>query len=323
VAGSGSLFDRIRAACRAVAEGARCVRIDPDGLAALAHRLPEALAQPPALDPAHLPLGSDDTTLAFVLTLDSVNFGSGWFPYLRKRPGLSGYFTIATGLKQRFERKGPWSARELRSLGAPELAVVLGQEPCPPEVSELMELFARALRDLGELLEARYAGRYAALLESAGGSAECLVARLAEMPLYRDVARYAGTEVPFYKRAQLAAADLALALGGQGLGRFEDLDRLTLFADNLVPHVLRLEGALVYDAGLLRRIEAGEEIPAGSPEEVEIRAGAVHAVELLVAGIRARGGRATARELDFVLWNRGQRPEFKARPRHRTRTSFY
>ncbi len=38
----------------------------------------------------------------------------------------------------------------------------------------------------------------------------------------------------FYKRAQIVASDLALA----GVARFADLDRLTIFADNLVPHVL-------------------------------------------------------------------------------------
>ena len=48
----------------------------------------------------------------------------------------------------------------------------------------------------------------------------------------------------FYKRAQIVAADLALA----GVARFRDLDRLTIFADNLVPHVLRCDGVLVYDA---------------------------------------------------------------------------
>ena len=33
-----------------------------------------------------------------MLVLDSINFGSGWFPTLRKRPGMSGYFTVASSL---------------------------------------------------------------------------------------------------------------------------------------------------------------------------------------------------------------------------------
>ena len=29
------------------------------------------------------------------------------------------------------------------------------------------------------------------------------------------------------------------------------------------------------------------------------------------------------RRLDYLLWHRGQRPEIKAHPRHRTRCSYY
>jgi len=55
----------------------------------------------------------------YVITLDAINFGSGWFPYVEKRPGLSGYFTVAHALREHFEARGPWSAAEL----APRLRV--------------------------------------------------------------------------------------------------------------------------------------------------------------------------------------------------------
>ena len=42
----------------------------------------------------------------FTLTLDAINFGSGWFPTLRKRPGCSGYFTVAWALTDRFRADG-------------------------------------------------------------------------------------------------------------------------------------------------------------------------------------------------------------------------
>jgi hypothetical protein len=80
---------------------------------------------------------------------------------------------------------------------------------------------------------------------------------------------------------------------------------------------------LVYEASLARRIDAEELLPAGSLEEVEIRAVAVHAVERCVAEIVRGGGRATAQALDSVLWTRGQRAEIKAHPRHRTRSVYY
>ena len=126
-------------------------------------------------------------------------------------------------------------------------------------------------------------------MSQAAGSAATLVETLANMPLYRDESRYAGRMIPFYKRAQITASDLASAFGGKGFGAFRDLDDLTLFADNLVPHVLRCAGVLIYDAALALRIDAAENIEAGSRPEVEIRAVAVHAVERLVARMRDAG----------------------------------
>jgi hypothetical protein len=55
------------------------------------------------------------------------------------------------------------------------------------------------------------------------------------------------------------------------------------------------------------------------PEEVEIRACAVHAVELIVA---ARPG-SVAADVDELLWLRGQQPSYKASPRHRSRCTAY
>ena len=65
-----------------------------------------------------------------------------------------------------------------------------------------------------------------------------------------------------------------------------------MFADNLVPHVLRVDALLTYDDKLLDRIDRGELIEHDSPEEIEISACALRAVELLAeqrAG--AAGGR--------------------------------
>jgi len=315
--------DAVREACAAVMAEARHVRIDPARLDAVAAELAEAPPPAPSLDPAHHHLGDPAATLAYVLTLDAINFGSGWFPFLRKRPGLSGYFTVATGLAERFAARGPWSARELGALEPGELAEVLGQDLQVPEVAELLDLFARALRDLGRFLREGYGGRFEGPAEEAAGSAQALVSILARMPFFADVECWRGGRVPFYKRAQLTAADLSLALGGEGLGAFRDLERLTIFADNLVPHVLRCEGVLVYDAALAARIDAGELLPAHGEEEIEIRAGAVHACEELVAALRGRGVATTARDVDYLLWNRGQAPALKARARHRTRTVFY
>ena len=92
----------------------------------------------PELDPElHLLDGPLETRAAFFLTLDAINFGSGWFPTLRKRPGSSGYYTVAWALADHFRAHGPWSPEELELLDGRRVAAVLEQEPA----HELMELY--------------------------------------------------------------------------------------------------------------------------------------------------------------------------------------
>jgi hypothetical protein len=303
-----------------VAAEAEQVHLCADCLPAYAASL--AFISPPSYDAEHHFAGSPEATLAYILTLDAVNFGSGYFPHLQKRPGMSGYFTVATALKEHFERHGPLSAEELGKLTPRDCGRLFGQDFDDEVRLELMRLYAQALNDLGDYLLGDFGGEFTALIAAAERSAARLLELLAEMPYFQDVARYHGFSAPFYKRAQITASDLALAFGGEGYGEFHDLDDLTVFADNLVPHVLHLDGVLDYAPALAARIDAGV-LPAGSAEEVEIRAVALHAVELLVQTFSEQGRHVSARALDYLLWNRGQEPRYKEKPRHRTRTVFY
>lgn len=300
----------LRAACAEVASRARFVDIDVDVIPAYAEALPLP-ADASAGRPESLAAIARDRQAAYWLTLDAINFGSGWFPTLRKRPGRSGYHTIAAGLSERFDARGPWSADELAEIDVGEVASTLGQDPD----HELMALFARSLRDLGAHVATEHAGRFVAISDGSNGSAVALAAELGGWDAFADTSAYDELAIPFLKRAQIAAADLHRA----GVTRFADLDRLTMFADNLVPHVLRLDGVLRFDEDLAARIDREELIPHGSPEEVEIRACALHAVELIAA---ERPG-ACAAIIDQVLWTRGGEPHYKARPRHRSRCTAY
>jgi len=307
---SASIPDRVRSACEWVAGRARSVRIEAAALVPYAAGLP-GTAEPPAPDPeTELVEGDREARTAFVLCLDAINFGSGWWPTIRKRPGRSGYFTIAAGLAERFREQGPWTAEELTELRATDIAGVLGQDAGHP----LMAHYAAALNDAGEHVSADHAGRFEAVVEAAQDSAPALADLLAEWRAFADVSTYEGRSVPFFKRAQIAAADLAR----MGVAKLRDLDRLTAFADNLVPHVLRLDGVLRLDPALEARIEAGELLAHGSPEEVELRACAVQAIELL-ATITA----LTPAEIDGVLWNRGAGERYKSHPRPRSRNTAY
>jgi hypothetical protein len=292
-----AISDEVRAFAAAAMKDARWVTIDED-------RIPHVARGPePELDPAsHFLEGTEDEVAAYLLTLDAINFGSGWFPTLRKRVvdgrTVSGYFTVAHGLTDKFRATGPWTNDELRAMTTDEIAMTLGQTPA----NELMALFAQALRQLGAFLQDRTPLQ---LIHQAGGSAQRLAATVAQMPMWNDAG--------FYKRAQILTNDLQLA----GVASFGDIDALTIFVDNMVPHVLRCDGVLVYEDELAAIVD-GERILTNGAMEREIRAAAVHAC----VRIAERLGVAE-RVLDVWLWNRGQQPEYKARPRHRSRSVFY
>jgi hypothetical protein len=304
----GRLADHVRASCAQLAAGARSVRIDLERLDAYDAGGPGGghAVSDPGLDPVRHYLDGPPADVAmYMLALDTINFGSGWFPTLAKRVdpaggrAVSGYFTVAWNLADRFRVDGAFSNDDLRAMRTDQLATILGQRAD----HELMSLYAQALRELGRFLGDR---SVLDLVGQAGGSADRLAAILAGSLAFYD-------DRGFFKRAQIAGNDLALA----GVARFDDLDELTIFPDNLVPHVLRCDGILVYESGLAARID-GEHLLSAGREEREIRACAVHACELLSARLGV-----PPRVLDMWLWTRGQDPAIKARPRHRCRTVYY
>ncbi len=266
------LAEEVRAHCARVAAGARHVTIHPG-----AARYGSGQA---GLDPElHRLDAPREEIVRYVLILDAVNFGSGYFEELgTDTDALTAALTA---------RGAPWTAAELRSLSVAEVAGVLGL----PSEHELTGLYAAALRELGIWLHEPL---------ELGRSAQAFAASL-PFPL----------DPGFHKRAQIAANDLVLA----GVAAFDDVDRLTVFADNVLPHVLRCDGVLEYAPALAARIDAGEELAHGSPEEIELRACAVHACEQLAA---AAG--VPPRTLDNWLWHRGR--DLPGRP-HRTRTTAY
>src|SRR3954453_19180137 len=116
-----ALPDDIRAACAGVAANSRHVRVAAEeAIERYARTLPAASPPAPDLEGATL-----EERAAFSLTLNAINFGSGWFPTLRKTSGLSGFRTIEAGLRAR----GPWTAAELNSIETREVAETFGQDP--------------------------------------------------------------------------------------------------------------------------------------------------------------------------------------------------
>src|SRR4051812_7722586 len=102
-----TLTDDIRAAAARGAAEARSVRIVESAGEPYAREIPAE--SPPAPD---IEGADDETRAAFSLQLNAINFGSGWFPTLRKPQGLSGFRTVEAGLRAR----GPWTAEDLTTI---------------------------------------------------------------------------------------------------------------------------------------------------------------------------------------------------------------
>lgn len=317
---NASIFDDIRAGFAWVAERARHVKIHTDKLDAYAQSL---TLRHPAMnfDAGHHFIGTPESTAAYVLTLDAVNFGSGYQPHLVREgwtmidDGI--YFTLAMRLKKRFEHGGI-NADYLTHIEQAEVAALF-ELPQGPYGQELAGIFTQGLNDIGTLIARQYSGSFFSFVETAEGKASNIIRQLSDLPQFRDAHVYEGRTIPLYKRAQSAAADLHDAFRHTGVTLFSDIDQLTVLTDNDVPCVMRADGLLEYTPELAAHIAAGRELVSGSAEEVEIRACTGYVAERLAA---CKNVNAIA--IDRVLWHRAaEDASYAGHPRHRTRSSFY
>ena len=188
----------------------------------------------------------------------------------------------------------------------------------------MFETRLQILRETGRVLLESYGGNPLNLIRAAGGDALDLVRLLTDdFPSFNDNARYRNLTVSFHKRAQLVAAMLYARFRGQRWGAFRNIDRLTLFADYKLPQILRELDILAYSPRLAERVDRQVQIPAGSPEEIQIRLATLTSGEALLRALRPRFPHVTAVHIDGLLWTAAQDSTPPMRPYHRTRTPYY
>ena len=312
---------------RFVAGQSQLVKINQEALVGFCDQIVVKDGKVPPWDAFHHYCGSKEETAFYLLVLDSINFcfwalsGKARWEIDHGSEKLSGYFGLAAALKQAVESGIPIiHADYLSQLTMDQLAGILGGRGELPLMKERLQ----NLRELGKVLQTDFGGKAFKLFEAAEGSALTLVRLLAaKFRSFQDVAEFEGHKVFLYKRGQLLAADLYGALQGKGWGHFYDIDKLTAFADYKLPQVLRHLGIFEYSPALASRVDQLIHIESGSPEEVEIRANTVWAVELIRRALERLGIQLNAFEIDWMLWNLGQKEEFREKPYHRTMTIFY
>lgn len=139
--------------------------------------------------------------------------------------------------------------------------------------------------------------------------------------------------VAFYKRAQILIGDIWACFEGSDLGKFTDIDTLTMFADYRVPQVLYHFGAVTYSHSLLEKLRAGQLLEYGCPEEVEIRSASIWSVEMaremvksLVVQQGDQGNDVNSILIDYCLWDHRRRNALEIDacvPFHQVRTIYY
>lgn len=281
----------VREGCAWVVARARQVRIGGLDTAVAAI----AAGEVPPWDGSRHFSGPAERTRRYMVVLDTLNF-SFW------GGSAGGYWELAERLRDVYAAGDELESPErLGRITSSRLGELIGPLP-------MLEERAAGLRELAA------AGPDSLIAETAAETAR----RAARLRSFDDVAEYAGRRIPFLKRAQILAADLA----GSGVSAFPDLDRLTCFADYKLPQILREWGAIEYGDELSRRVDGKQELTAGEPAEVEIRAATVVTVERLREELAGRGRALRSIEVDWMLWQAAQDLP-AARPYHRVRTIFY
>ena len=331
-------MDEIRDAAAAVAAQSQSVRISVVGLERLAADLmrlkppvwlkAHLAGEPttPENDPIHYYDGTD-RTIAYCLLLDAVNFCFWPAEFVVEMDGqefgkASRYHGVAVALTRAFRAGRPlWEPDYLAQLDLPAMQEIFAAKR--GEVPLLAERLEK-MRNIGQVVAKKYSGDWTQVLTDANRFAPDVVRAVTrDFTAYHDFREYRGFRFPVLKRAQIFVSDLAYLFGNQGLGQMTGLDQLTCFADYRLPQFMRDRGALVYSAQLDDRIAAGEVIPEGSPEEVEIRANTIHVVELLRQRLAKQGCEYSAREIDYLIWEERVRIGKLSVRHHRTLTTCY
>ncbi|GAB5370220.1 hypothetical protein AAMO2058_001473800 [Amorphochlora amoebiformis] len=262
-----------------------------------------------------------DLTCQYILVLDALNFC--FWPL----PGYE-YEHLAGGLKRAIIRTPEvFRAENLAKITNLQLEKILletFESKDKPRIPLLKER-TRLVREVGEVLARDFKGQASNLVRAAKGSAPELASLVARhFPGFRDHSVYKGRQVFFYKRAQIFVGDVFGAFQGKGLGELCGIEKLTCFADYRVPQLLNSLGIIKYTPSMSKRIHhSREQVLAGSEEEIAIRAATVEAVVAMRTALAKQRVLVTSVQLDWALWERGER-EIDSLPfHHRTLTIYY
>lgn len=184
------------------------------------------------------------------------------------------------------------------------------------------------LQQVGKVLAEKYDGRFHVFVKSCSpklyDNGNGLIDRLVkEFPRFNDVSMLDGHEIKFYKLAQLGVWMLYATLHPSGKFRLEDPQKMTAFADYIVPVALRLHGITSYSQRLENAIQTHQLIPRDFRWEIEIRVHCIYATALLTEEInklRPADLQVIIPQIDARFWTHFHTTTW---PHHLTQTIMY
>ncbi|CAD8100092.1 unnamed protein product [Paramecium primaurelia] len=259
--------------------------------------------------------GDEEQIVDFLFILDSLNFC--FWPQKDYE-----YENLSSAIKECFQKcPQQFKAESILKMTFEEFQQLLF--PNFPNFPLITERF-RLLQHASEVLMTFFEGEFVNVIKAAKNSAAKLLNILTTQFLgFQDHAIYQGRQTFFYKRSQILIGDIYAALKGQGLGKFNDIEILTMFPDYRVPQILNQLNVLQYDEELQNMIKNEIEINHGSEYEIEIRANSVIAVELIKEEFKKLGQKLNSIEVDWMLWQMGEELRFDIVPHHRTLSIYY
>ena len=212
----------------------------------------------------------------------------------------------------------------LRKITHAELdSIFTGNIPMP-----MLDEKLGVLHEVGGVLAANYDGRFHKFVQSCSprlyDNGNGLIERMVkEFPRFNDVSILDDREIRFYKLAQLGVWMLYATLHPAGKFRLDDSEKMTAFADYIVPLALRLHGITRYSEKLEQAIQSRQLIPRDSRWEIEIRAHCIYATALLceeVNKLRSPNRQVLIPLIDARFWTHFHKTTW---PHHLTQTIMY
>lgn len=315
------------------------------------------------------PKTPNEEALNWIFLVDTLNFcfwtqnGDHW-SVTWKGKKYTGYFALCAAVNRALEEGySITNPKYYSQISLRDLKTILRGDNKLVSV-QLLNKRLDCLHEVGLTLLERFDGKFLNCVSASNGSAEKLLRIIVEnFPCYKDETHYKGQKVSLYKRAQILIGDIWICFKGQNEGHFNDIDKLTMFADYRIPQVLVHFNIFHYSDDLMEKLKrglylqfhfslvlqfylhchfsTGVLLDSGSPEEVEIRGCSIHAVELLNKKIKQLKNNIVSNVnqknssensiicnsilIDHYLWDyrRQHASELESIPFHRTLSIFY